>query len=322
MSENLNENLENISSNNELNKTFEKTQKSNENSLKNDEKSTIFNEKTGDFNGNSGENLEKNAEILNQETNENDNSNGYKVKLDVFEGPLDLLLHLIKDSKLDIQTIRLSEITGQYLEYINSVDLLNMENAAEFLEVAATLIEIKSKKLLPREEEEEVLDEEDPETLLKRRLEEYKLFKDAAEALKEIEDVNKLYKAPNKEAGDYRIVLKQMNIDNLIKAFSVLLVKAQQSDPEKNERTIERDRFTVEEKIFEIKSLLINCEKLSFNGLVSDDFSRSEIINLFLALLELLKRQYIKVEQSEIYGDIEIFRNDEGEKLDEEPREE
>lgn len=268
------------------------------------------------------ENLNENYEnfVSNDFNNEN-YSNGYKVKLDVFEGPLDLLLHLIKDAKLDIQTIKLSEITGQYLEYINSIDLLNMENAAEFLEVAATLIEIKSKKLLPREEEV-IEDEEDPETLLKRRLEEYKLFKDAAEALKEIEDVNKFYKAPNKEAGDYRIVLKQMNIENLIKAFSTLLVKTQQSDPEKNERTIERDRFTVEEKIFEIKSLLLNVDKLSFNSLVSDDFSRSEIINLFLALLELLKRQYITVQQNEIYGDIEIFRNEEGEKLDEEPREE
>lgn len=321
MSENLNENLENVSSKNKQNKSFNFVEKSNENYNENGENNANFGEKTSDFNNNLNENLEQNAENF-LETNENiEKSNGYKVKLDVFEGPLDLLLHLIKDSKLDIQTIKLSEITGQYLEYINSVDLLNMENAAEFLEVAATLIEIKSKKLLPREEEE-IVEEEDPETLLKRRLEEYKLFKDAAEALKEIEDVNKLYKAPNKEAGDYRIVLKQMNIDNLIKAFSVLLVKAQQSDPEKNERTIERDRFTVEEKIFEIKSLLINCEKLSFKGLVSEDFSRSEIINLFLALLELLKRQYIKVEQSEIYGDIEIFRNDEGEKLDEEPREE
>lgn len=248
-------------------------------------------------------------------------SNSYNVKIEKFEGPLDLLLHLIKESKLDIQEIKLSEITGQYLDYLNSIDLINLENAADFLEVAATLIEIKSKKLLPRQEEI-VEEEEDPETLLKRRLEEYKLFKDASERLKEIEDVNKFYKAPNKEAGDYRIVLKQMNIENLIKAFSTLLVKTQENSVVHNEKTIERDRFTVEEKIFEIKSLLLNVDKLSFNSLVSDDFSRSEIINLFLALLELLKRQYIKVEQNEIYGDIEIFRNDEGEKLDEEPREE
>ncbi len=250
------------------------------------------------------------------QVNTEDYSNSYKVKIDVFEGPLDLLLHLIKDSKLDIQTIKLSEITGQYLDYINSIDLINMDNAADFLEVAATLIEIKSKKLLPREEEI-IEDEEDPETLLKRRLEEYKLFKDASEALKEIENVNKFYKLPNKEAGDYKIVLKQMNIENLIKAFSTLLVKTQESSVTHNEKTIERERFTVEEKIFEIKSLLLNTEKLSFNALISEDFSRSEIINLFLALLELLKRQYITVEQSDIYGDIEIFRNDEGEKLDE-----
>ncbi len=245
-----------------------------------------------------------------------DYSNSYKVKLDVFEGPLDLLLHLIKDSKLDIQTVKLSDITGQYLDYISTLDLINLENAADFLEVAATLIEIKSKKLLPRVEEV-VEDEEDPETLLKKRLEEYKLFKDASERLKEIEDVNKFYKLPNKEAGDYRIILKQMNIENLIKAFSTLLVKTQETSVTNNERIMERERFTVEEKIFEIKSLLLTTDKLSFNALISDDFSRTEIINLFLALLELLKRQYITVDQSEIYGDINIYRNDEGEKLDE-----
>ena len=245
-----------------------------------------------------------------------DYSNSYNVKIDVFEGPLDLLLHLIKDSKLDIQTVKLSDITGQYLDYIATLDLLNLENAADFMEVAATLIEIKSKKLLPREEEV-VEDEEEPETLLKRRLEEYKLFKDASERLKEIEDVNKLYKAPNKEAGDYRIVLKQMNIENLIKAFSSLLVKTQETSATNNERIMERERFTVEEKIFEIKSLLLTTEKLSFNALISEDFTRTEIINLFLALLELLKRQYITVEQNEIYGDINIFRNDTGDKLDE-----
>jgi len=245
-----------------------------------------------------------------------DYSNSYSVKLDVFEGPLDLLLHLIKDSKLDIQTIKLSEITGQYLDYINSIDLFNLENAADFLEVAATLIEIKSKKVLPREEEE-IVDEEDPETLLKRRLEEYKLFKDASEALKEIENVNKLYKEPSKQAGEYRIILKQMNIQNLIKAFSTLLIKTQESSVQHNEKTIERDRFTVEEKIFEIKSLLINCDKISFNALVGEDFTRSEIITLFLALLELLKRQVIIVEQKQTYGDIEIVKNELGEENNE-----
>lgn len=249
---------------------------------------------------------------MSMEKVENDYSNSYKVKIEAFEGPLDLLLHLIRESKLDIQTIRLSEITGQYLDYINNMDLLNMENAADFLDVAATLIEIKSKKILPREEEI-IEDEEDPETMLKRRIEEYKLFKDASEALKQIEDINKLYKQPSEEAGNYRIVLKQMNIENLIKAFSGLLVKATQNEGLKQEKMIERDRWTVEDKIFEIKSLLINCEKLSFNALISDDFTRGEIITLFLALLELLKRQFIKVEQDQNYGEIEIFRNDNGE---------
>mgnify|MGYP004573488369 CR=1 FL=1 len=108
-----------------------------------------------------------------------------------------------------------------------------------------------------------------------------------------------------------------MNIENLIKAFSSLLVKTQETSATNNERIMERERFTVEEKIFEIKSLLLTTEKLSFNALISEDFTRTEIINLFLALLELLKRQYITVEQNEIYGDINIFRNDTGDKLDE-----
>ena len=122
----------------------------------------------------------------------------YRFKLDNFEGPLDLLLHLIKDAKLDIMSVKLADITEQYLQYMQDIDNIDMDRASEFITVAATLLEIKSKHLLPVEVEEDP-EEEDSETLLLRRLKEYELFKSTGQRLREIEDINKLYRAPGKE---------------------------------------------------------------------------------------------------------------------------
>jgi segregation and condensation protein A len=231
----------------------------------------------------------------------------YKFKLENFQGPLDLLLHLIKGSKLDIHEINLSEITEQYLVYMKELDGIDMEKAAEFIEVAATLIEIKSRAVLPREEELSE-DEEDPESLLLRRLQEYKVFKDAGEKLTVIENVDRFYKEPSKSAHDYRIVLKQMNMDNLVGAFSNLLHKIDQEAETLIPKTIMKDRFTVEEKTFELRASLITKKKLTFSELVEEDYSRTEVITVFLALLEMLKMQEITVEQNDKFAEIEIIR--------------
>ena len=122
-----------------------------------------------------------------------ENSSAYKIKLENFEGPLDLLLYLIKDSKVEIEDIKLAEVTDQYLEYMEDLDSIDMEKAAEFIDIAATLLEIKSKHLLPQENVE-IPDEQDDEKLLLMRLKEYKLFKEAGEKLKLQENVNRLYK--------------------------------------------------------------------------------------------------------------------------------
>ena len=150
----------------------------------------------------------------------------YRFKLDNFEGPLDLLLHLIKDAKLDIMTIKLADITEQYLEYMQDLDSIDMDRASEFITVAATLIEIKSKHLLPveSEESEEV---EDSEALLLQRLKEYELFKKTGQRLREIEDINKLYRAPGKETEKVKIIIKDMVLDKLLDAFANLLAKQQ-----------------------------------------------------------------------------------------------
>lgn len=234
----------------------------------------------------------------------------YKVKLENFEGPLDLLLHLIKGSKLEINEVNLSEITEQYLLYMEEIEALDMEKAAEFIEVAATLIEIKSKSVLPRQEEfeEDVFNEE---AMLLKRLQEYKLFKDAGEQLQSSENVDRFFKEPDKSANDYTIVLKQMNMDNLVNAFSNLLQKVDQDAQVEIARTIEKDRFTLEEKTFELRSVLLKKDKLKFKELIEEDFSRSEIITIFLALLEMLKSQEIIVQQTSEFSEIEIIRVEE-----------
>ncbi len=233
-----------------------------------------------------------------------------RFKLDVFEGPLDLLLHLIKEAKLDISTVKLADITEQYLEYMQDIKNVDMDKASEFITVAATLIEIKSKSVLPTEEE--VVEEDSDEALLLRRLEEYKLFKEVGSNLKQIEDVNKLYRAPGKETEKVKIVMKDMVLDQLLDAFAKLLTKqelkkvAMDDTPKK----IVKDRFTVAEKIIAIRNFSKERKRFEFEELFSDDMTKSELINVFLALLELLKLQTIKVLQNGTFGKIIITANE------------
>ena len=234
-----------------------------------------------------------------------------KFKLDQFEGPLDLLYHLIKVAKIDIRDIFISQITEQYLQIVSDAENVDMEKAADFTLMAATLLEIKSNKLLPKPEIISDEPEEDPEEKLYRQLEEYKLFKEASEKLKEVEDVGKFYKEPDAAAGGYRYELpEKLNLDALIGAFSNLLHKVSVKAETITERKIEKDRFTVAEKIAQIKDSLLIKPKFKFNELFEEDYSKSEIINTFLALLELLKGQFVKVEQDATFGSIEIFKRE------------
>lgn len=243
---------------------------------------------------------------------EEDIDSSLRFKLDQFEGPLDLLYHLIKVAKIDIRDIFISQITEQYLEMMKDIDSLDMEKATDFTLMAATLLEIKSKQLLPKPEVLEESDEEDPEEKLYRQLEEYKLFKEASEKMKEIEDVGKFYKKPDDSAGEYRYELpEKLSVDALINAFSNLLHRVSVKAEEITERKIVKDRFTVAEKIAQIKDALLLKPKFKFNELFEADYSKSEIINTFLALLELLKTQIIKVEQTSTFGEIEITKREE-----------
>ena len=241
-----------------------------------------------------------------------ENEDEYRVHLDNFDGPLDLLLHLIKEAKLDITTVKLSDITESYLEFMKEIDTLDMEKASEFIEVAATLLEIKSKKLIPRLDDVQT-EVEDTEGDLLKRLQEYKLFKEASENLKTLEDINRMYKAPEPAANKYKIVLKDMKLDNLLDAFTKILHKVQIEESKIEEKKIVRDRFTVQEKMAVIKDAILIRDKIAFKELFEENITKSEMINIFLAVLELLKQQVISIKQENIFDDIEIIKHEEGE---------
>ena len=246
----------------------------------------------------------KSLEIL-EETEESD----YKFKLDQFEGPLDLLLHLIKITKIDICDIFLSDITEQYLKLMENLDDVDMDKASEFIAMSATLLEIKSKHLLPRDPVEE--DEESPEERLIRQIEEYKLFKEQSEKLSKIENVDKLYKKPDDTVGEFKYELpEKLSVDALIKAFTDMMQKMTIKAEVVQEKKIVKDRFTVAQKISQIKDVLLTRKNFKFTEMFEDSYSKSEMINTFLALLELLKRQYITVTQNGLFNDIDIVRND------------
>lgn len=235
------------------------------------------------------------------------NPDSYEVHLENFDGPLDLLWFLIRRSKIDINEIFVSKITEQYLASMAQIENLDLERASEFIEVAACLVEIKSKALLPRPP---VIDvgEDDPERTLIRRLEEYRLFKEASKKIKEIETTGQHYRDPDPGVGKPRLVLGDMTMDGLIEALKKMFVKLEIKAQSNQERNIVKDRFTVAEKMAEIKDFFEDAVTVRFTDLFESDYNKSEIITTFQAMLELLKGQYFRAEQHEVFGEILLHR--------------
>jgi len=238
-----------------------------------------------------------------------ESSSQLSFKLDGFEGPLDLLLHLIKEKNVSIKEVKISEITDQYLKYMEDIKRLDMDDATAFLDMTSRLLEIKSKSILPVEEIPEDEDEIDEETRLKMQLEEYQLFKEAGGNLQKFENVNRLYKQPDKNVGDARIVFNQFNLDKLLDAFAFLLMRTKDRD-NPQEKKISKDRWTVADKMAFLVNVLKEHEEINFFSLFDDSYSKLEVITVFMAILELLKHQKIEVIQAERYADIKIKRKE------------
>lgn len=251
----------------------------------------------------------ENKEIL-EVNNDNESTFDMKFKFADQEGPLDLLLQLIKKSKLEIEDVNLADICDQYLEMVSNLQHLDMEMTSDFIVLASELIEIKSRRLLPRSEEN-LEPEEDPDYILKMRLKEYAMLKESSEKLKMLENNDRFYKAPEKEANKFRIVLKDMQLENLLDAFVNIMHKVSVSEEENEVKQVEKEKFTVEQKIASIKDSLLLNKKVMFSELFGQTISKNELVTTFMALLELLKLQEIKVKQGEMFGDIEIEKCEE-----------
>ena len=231
----------------------------------------------------------------------------YNVKLQVFEGPLDLLLHLIKKNEVDIYDIPIAFITAQYLEYLDVMKTLNLDIAGEFLVMAATLMHIKSKMLLPpaEDEREEFEGEEDPRAELVRRLIEYQRFKDTANKLMghEILDRDVFTRGLAGESSEENEKdLNEISIIELIEAFKRVL----KEEPPENFFYIAIEKMSVNDKITEIIERMKHTGNIVFQSLFTGIGDKHEAIITFLALLELIRLKVVRVIQATPFGTIRI----------------
>lgn len=234
----------------------------------------------------------------------------YKVQFEVFEGPLDLLLYLIKKEEVDIYEVNLTRLATQFIEYIDVMRLLDLDIAGEFLVMASTLMYIKSRELLPKDLQVENTEEEegvDPRWELIRQLVEYKKFKDAAAQLqvREIEQENSFPRLPVRPDMPAPAARAEASIFDLINAVNEVLKRVSQRP---DLREIFEDKWSVSEKIETILKLISEKTTLYFTELFDGASSRPEVVCAFLALLELIRLKQLVCVQSQDFGLIEITK--------------
>lgn len=216
----------------------------------------------------------------------------YRYDLSIYDGPLDLLLYLVRRNKIEIEDIFVSDITQQYLDIIGPIEDWTeeeIEYAGEFITMAAELIEIKSKLLIPTENVDETPDDL-PERDLYRRLEELKMFKMQAEKLQGLETINRFFREPVFSEDDYRLAIKDFDLDKLIDAYAKMTYRAVQQELRLEPKTIQKERFSIDNRMHHICEVLIEQKKTSYFSLIEKDFNKIDAINTFLATLELMKK--------------------------------
>ena len=238
--------------------------------------------------------------------------NVLELKLSNFDGPLDLLLSLVKENKIEIKDIFVSQVTEQFLAYMDQVSELDVELASEYMAMSATLLEIKSRALLPILKELEP-EEETPEEVLIRQLEEYKLFKEIVTELKEQENVDRFYREPDKNVGrEVSVIKENLSVEGFIAAFNKFLAKLQVKTMQSTtvERTMTRETFSVPQKINYIREVLRTENEFRFMELFDENVTRNEFVTTFFAVWELLKLQVIRLRQDGLFEDIIIIKRE------------
>lgn len=238
----------------------------------------------------------------------------YRVNIDQFEGPLDLLLHLIQQAEIDICDIFVSEITAQYLAYMEQLDAVDMDRASEFLTMAATLVYIKSRQLLPRppRESADAGEEEDPEAVLVRQLRDYKAFKEAGQALQQrfAEASDSLTRLPEDvPLPPQKVDLDGATMEKLYSAFLSILDRAEIAEKNAKLHRVRPDSFTVRSQLGKIRTLLRDAKQaLRFEELFSEYAGKMEIIVTFMALLEMIAHGEIHLKQSQPFAPITVWQ--------------
>lgn len=233
----------------------------------------------------------------------------YSIKIDNFEGPLDLLCFLIDKNKMNIYDVNLTEITDQYIEFLNAMEEMNLEIASEFIVMASTLLYLKSKKLLPKQEEEE---EEITEEELIRRIIEYKKFKEISKTLKENYKLysNRFYKGQEEIKLPKQKLEKDYEPDKIPEVYRQL-VERNSVKINQNAKNIEKialiDKYTVAEKVKEMYKILTKQKKFIFNKLFTiNKHEKQEVVTAFSGLLEMSRRNKVETSQEELFGDIVV----------------
>lgn len=233
----------------------------------------------------------------------------YQIKLDIFQGPLDLLLHLIEKDEIDIYNIPIATITEKYLDYLHTIQMLNLETVGDFLVMAATLMQIKAKMLLPQQPsagDEET--EEDPRWELAQKLIEYKKIKDAALSLKALEGQQfKVYPRIAGEFADQKVAvdenpLKELSIWDLVEAFKVIF---EGLEP-KTIGAIPKQEVSIKQRMTEIVDLISKDRRIFFKAVFKDVQTKIGMITCFLAVLELVRLRKIVVFQEVLFGEISL----------------
>ena len=244
----------------------------------------------------------------------------YKIRIDKFEGPFDLLVYLIQNAKMDIYDIRVAEITEQYIAYLKEMGELNVEVSSEFIVLAAVLIRLKSRMLLPRVNEiGEIVIDEDPRMELASRLAEYVRTKKIAEMLQERMEANEC--VHEKPAEDMSIYidspdeLLKTDIEQFVSAFNAFLQKKKRvADVKKRYQRIKRDRASIEERInymsMIIKDRVSVGESIDFARLVPEDADRYDVTLSFMSLLEMIEMQEVDAKQDRNYGNISVIKKE------------
>lgn len=248
----------------------------------------------------------------------------YKIKLDSFEGPMDLLLHLLKKNKVEIIDIKISEITDQYLEYIDKMKKFDLNIASEFLLMASKLIELKVKTLLPDNNEEDEEDEEPSKEELVEKLLEYKKYKELASKLEEFETKERRCYSSNVQPILSNLELSEVNpledvdLDEFVSAFENVIKKRISREKKKEKKNNEKKDFfpQIQEKItvktqqeYIRKRVTLFGGSLKFCNIFSGEISKLKIIVTFMALLELIKINELEIKQKDNFSEIEISHN-------------